>query len=51
MSNPIHALNSMLKTLEERADAVHQAEVALPVLTVVDGRATVTSRKRLAKSS
>lgn len=43
MSTPINALNSMLKTLEERADAFHQAEVASPLLAVVDGRATVTS--------
>lgn len=43
MSTPIHALNSMLKTLEERADAFHQAEVAAPVLTAVDGHATTTS--------
>lgn len=45
MSTPLHALNSMLKTLEDRAaaDAFHQAEAASPVLTVVDGQATTTS--------
>lgn len=43
MSTPLHALNSMLKTLEERADAFHQAEATSPVLTVVDGQATTTS--------
>ena len=43
MSTPIHALNSMLKTLEERADAFNEAEATTPVLTVVDGHATATS--------
>ncbi|WP_245911712.1 Rha family transcriptional regulator [Malikia granosa] len=43
MSTPVNALNSMRKTLEERADAFQQVEAASPLLTVVDGQATTTS--------
>ena len=43
MSEPIPALNSMLKTLEDRAEAFNEAEAITPVLTVVDGHVTTTS--------
>lgn len=43
MSDPTRALKSMLKTLEDRAEAFNEAEAITPVLTVVDGHAAATS--------
>ncbi len=43
MSDTTRALNSMLKTLQDRAEAFHQAECITPLLTIVNGHATATS--------
>lgn len=43
MSDTIRAVNSMLKTLEDRAQAFTQAEGITPLLTIVNGHATASS--------